>query len=432
MDGSATGDVAELRRRAASALDAVVAEVRATPGFADFLRPASLDQLLPAAAGGTVVVVNVSSFGSHALVVTEGGITDVVDLDRLTAEALRDRVTGLVGATKHMLSASPSGPPRALDDILDDTLRWLWDVLAGPVLDRIAPAGPPPAGDAWPRVWWCTAGLLSFLPVHAAGRHETRASASPETVLDRVVSSYTPTVRALTHARRRPVPQVLAAGDDRSSASDDRSREARTEARPSDRRGPGGGVLVTMPSTPGLADLPGAELEAELVLPLLPRPVVALTGEAATRHRVLNALRTARWAHFCCHAHADLTDPSASHLVLADYQRTPLTVVDVSRLRLADAELAFLSACSTARPGARLADEAIHLASAFQLAGYRHVISTLWPVPDTVALDVARRVYMRQPAADGIAGVLHAVSRRARDSWPQRPSAWASHIHSGE
>lgn len=29
--------------------------------------------------------------------------------------------------------------------------------------------GPPGDGQPWPRLWWCVSGLLSFLPVHAAG-----------------------------------------------------------------------------------------------------------------------------------------------------------------------------------------------------------------------------------------------------------------------
>ncbi|WP_216651350.1 CHAT domain-containing protein [Actinomadura litoris] len=36
-----------------------------------------------------------------------------------------------------------------------------------------------------------------------------------------------------------------------------------------------------------------------------------------------------------------------------------------------------------------LADEAIHLAAAFQLAGYRGVIGTLWPVADRPAVRFA-------------------------------------------
>ena len=118
-----------------------------------------------------------------------------------------------------------------------------------------------------------------------------------------------------------------------------------------------------------------------------------LTGPEATREAVLAALPGARWAHFACHGSADLADPSASRLLLDDHQTAPLTVVDVARLRLDDAELAFLSACSTARPVGRLADEAIHLASAFQLAGYRHVIGTLWPIGDQHAVDIADDIY---------------------------------------
>jgi hypothetical protein len=43
-------------------------------------------------------------------------------------------------------------------------------------------------------------GLLSFLPVHASGHPNTRADAAQVTLIDRVISSYTPTLRALIHA----------------------------------------------------------------------------------------------------------------------------------------------------------------------------------------------------------------------------------------
>jgi len=47
---------------------------------------------------------------------------------------------------------------------------------------------------------------MAFLPLHAAGHHHDIAngSAHPRTVLDRVISSYTATVRALAYARQAP------------------------------------------------------------------------------------------------------------------------------------------------------------------------------------------------------------------------------------
>jgi CHAT domain-containing protein len=198
-------------------------------------------------------------------------------------------------------------------------------------------------------------------------------------------------------------------------------------------------VAVAMPHTPGLpasADLPGTQAEALVLQRRLPGRVSVLTGSQATREAVLAALPGAPWAHFACHGFSDLANPSASHLLLADHEERPLTVVDVARLRLDGAELAFLSACSTARPGGRLVDEAIHLASAFSLAGYRHVVGTLWPISDQHAADITSDIYttLTSPgnaAGADVAGAVHAATLRLRDRWADSPSVWASHIHVG-
>jgi CHAT domain-containing protein len=105
--------------------------------------------------------------------------------------------------------------------------------------------------------------------------------------------------------------------------------------------------------------------------------------------------------------------------------------VDVARLRLDGAELAFLSACSTARPGTRLTDESIHLASAFQLAGYRHVVGTLWPIYDQYALDIADHIYDGVTRTGDVAAAVHTATRQLRNRWADFPSVWASHIHAG-
>jgi CHAT domain-containing protein len=141
------------------------------------------------------------------------------------------------------------------------------------------------------------------------------------------------------------------------------------------------------------------------------------------------------WAHFACHGFNSIDQPSASSLLLHDHQSQPLTVIDIARLRLDRAEFAFLSACSTARTSAGLADEAIHLASAFQLAGYRHVIGTLWEVGDRSAARIAARVYAtvagNDAGVDISAEALHHAVRELRARAADRPSAWASHIHIG-
>ncbi|OCK98480.1 uncharacterized protein K441DRAFT_654679 [Cenococcum geophilum 1.58] len=56
--------------------------------------------------------------------------------------------------------------------------------------------------------------------------------------------------------------------------------------------------------------------------------------------------------------------------------------------------LAYLSACGTSQfRDERSVEESIHLISAFQLAGFRHVIGTLWKVNDELCVDMARIMY---------------------------------------
>jgi CHAT domain len=117
-----------------------------------------------------------------------------------------------------------------------------------------------------------------------------------------------------------------------------------------------------------------------------------------------------------------------------DHGSRPLTVLDVIRLRLGGAEFAYLSACSTARTGAQLPDEAIHLAAAFHLAGYRHVIGTLWPAGDRAALAFAADMYpvlLADGDASQAASTLHDTVLTLRLIHAPRPSVWAGHIHLG-
>ncbi len=375
------------RHRAAVELARLIADVRGRPGFERFLLPPPLEELLAVAGDGPVVLINVHSIRSDALILTPDRV-DVVPLPEVGPEAV----------VEHLIEFLDGLEQRAAgEELVVRTLEWLYDAIARPVLDRVG-VDPPASGEPRQRIWWCPSGLLAFLPLHAAGRP------GAPSVLDSVVSSYTPTLRALRHARR-PVD-----GGARSAA------------------------VIAMRETPGAGALPGAAEEAAVLRELLGSAATVLEGPAATRASVLNALPAARWAHFACHGESPPEDPAAGRLLLHDHATAPLLVSDVMRLSLEQAELAFLSACETARTGTRLPDEATHMAAAFQLAGYRNVIATLWPIADRAALLVAQATYEALVGSDGpldAAGALHRAVRRLRAMAPDRPSVWAAFIHSG-
>ncbi len=237
--------VAEERLALARRWDELLDEIRVLPGLEGFLRPPSVPELTAAAAGGPVVVVNVSPYRCDALVVTAGAGIDVVPLPALTLDDTVSRAAEFVEGVDTAYGESGVDDAVAMMRTLSGTLAWLWDTVAAPVLERLGldavpgdgggvgsvsgdggradavtgDGGPVDsvggAGDVWPRLWWCPTGRLSFLPLHAAGRG---AADSGTWVVDRAVSSYTPTLRALVRARNglapgptaRPAPLVVA------------------------------------------------------------------------------------------------------------------------------------------------------------------------------------------------------------------------------
>jgi CHAT domain-containing protein len=216
-----------------------------------------------------------------------------------------------------------------------------------------------------------------------------------------VVSSYAPTIRVLRHARGHA-----------------ESAEPRA-------------LVVALPHTPSLphAELPSAEEEARIVGDSFASHAEVLLGPAATPGRVRAALSRHTCVHFACHAATDPADPSMSSFTLHNGR---ITVADLMRMDLTRAHLAYLSACETARTDGPLLDEASHLASACQVAGYPHVIATLWPVRDRIAAESARHIYTGLPAGRGdVATVVNSNARRIRARRPGRPELWASHIHLG-
>ncbi|MEU0532320.1 CHAT domain-containing protein [Amycolatopsis tolypomycina] len=344
-------------------------------------RPSFLE-LRPAVAGGAGVLLNVGKRRADAVVVTATAAPVVVELPGLEEDEVVARALELLAAVH---DTRPLARALHRRRVLWDTLDWLWTTVVEPITAALGPEVR--------RLWWVPTGLLSLFPLHAAG------PASGPGCLERVVSSYVPTFRTLAQLQGRPTTPVR-------------------------RR-----LTVALAATPGLPKLPGVVAEAEHLRKSGADERILL-DLAATSDAVRAAMADVTWAHFACHAVSNLKNPATGGLYLHD---GVFAAADIGGLRLPHAELAYLSACSTAGQGLQT-NEAISLASVFHLVGFRHVIANLWPVDDTVAVEAAEAFYDRLkdgPAADDAAIALRGVSLYLRDRYPDRPDHWAGLVHSG-
>ena len=424
----------EERRRAARDWDAAVDQIRRIEGFEHFLRPVPFTDLRAAASGGPVVIVNISRHGSHALIVTPatGPNPDpavlVVDLPAAPMDTVIDQANTLLGAlaqgrrSRHGLAGERGRPARGV--------QRPGLVLAGD--HRTGPDRPRP---------------------HAHSPGKDRGLAAGVVVPDR-------TGDGAAVARRGPPPphHHPVRGDGRGG----RPRRQRGRAgdlllHPDpDHPDPGPHPARTRPGAaagrrgargpqlcPGASPLPAVPAELQVLARYLPTPEHAthLLGPAATRQAVLEALPGHSWLHLSCHGVQHPADASLSAFLLHDQ---PLTLADLAALNLRETDLAYLAACQTATGDLRLLDEALHLAGALQLVGYRHVLATLWSISDAAAPAMADITYAHllhpdpdhpspadRPQAARAPYALHHAVTRLRQACPGEPLLWAPYIHLG-
>ncbi|KAJ5381029.1 CHAT domain-containing protein [Penicillium cataractarum] len=283
-----------------------------------------------------------------------------------------------------LLEATASGPIMIINDSIIE-----------PILDRLG-FTTPPLDNKWPYIWWIPTVLLAQFPLHVAGHHLRCTS---ETALDRVILSYSSSIKAINHPRQR-------------------------EHRGSVPRIPSNAAVVTMQRIPKQGTLKFASVEADAVLaicqtigltPLKPQPY---------KSPVLSALEHCHIFHFAGHGSTHPGEPLHSQLLLEDWETQPLTVESLLEINLSSNPpfLAYLSACGTGQVINKTSiDENIHLASAYQLAGFRHVIGTLWSVDDKISVDMARMTYefLRDEGMtdDSVSRGLHHATRQLRDRW---------------
>lgn len=423
------------REAAIHEMDDMLVQIRKLQGHTGFQLPPSAEELTAMAKNGPIVTFVTSPISSDAIIVTSTTITSL-RLSNLEFCQVPERLacitknTARKAAPKKKASRKPArvSPGKAMQEYAErnsqmrELLLWLWDVAVEPVLQKLE-LTEPTTGTKLPHIWWIGVGPLSMAPFHAAGDHSPGSSRN---TMSCVISSYTPTIKALFYARERDLDLV-------------NNPDAQL-------------LLVTMPKTPGEKDLPDVDREVSEIVDITTGSITTKHLERPSADQVLEHFQAGKYnaMHFACHGISDAKEPSKSHLVLlkaptvisqppVSETADQLTVQNISQMKTKAGQLAYLSACSTARNSvANLADETILIASGFQLAGFSHVLATLWPsesdVCKEVAIDFYRSLFNGQDKGIGhrkVSMAFHEATKRARDKHPLLPRKWAPFIHMG-
>jgi CHAT domain-containing protein len=151
----------------------------------------------------------------------------------------------------------------------------------------------------------------------------------------------------------------------------------------------------------------------------------------ASEANVVALARDGRFVHFAVHGLVDHRAPLDSALVLS-----PSGAADAGddgvlhaweifeRVRL-DTDLVTLSACDSAAGAERAGEGIIGLTRAFQYAGARTVLASLWSVGDTFAGPFMKSFYAAWARGESKADALRSAQRDAIRRG-QRPWRWAA------
>ncbi|KAH8664752.1 CHAT domain-containing protein [Ilyonectria robusta] len=219
------------------------------------------------------------------------------------------------------------------------------------------------------------------------------------TVLDRVVSSYASSLKSFVLGRRQKQTTIAHSG-----------RKA---------------LLVGVGDAqymPRLTPLPFVAREIDQIEKICASfKLESTTLKEPITRQVLDNMDGCAIFHFAGHGRVDPLEPSQSGIVMRDGLLTVANLMD-AKLQSKPPFLAFLSAClSGANDVIELQDEGVHLISACQLLGFRHVIGTQWQVSDSTCVDVSEALYTGLAksgmADDSVCRSLHRALVDLRDHW---------------
>ena len=360
----------------------VVTNVRALPGLSRFLLPPLFPDLQHATSGGPVIIVNASEYSCDVLIVSLDRDPVHIPL-HITWEGVRDMSTELCKLTERAKKVDVTRE-------LAGFLRKLWDQIVSPIVDFLQATLPPQS-----RIWWCPTAEFSVLPLHAAGPFRKGQRNLPEIY----ISSYTPTLTALIRARRC---------DPSSSATRQKRFIAIGQG-----KAVGESELVSV----------GAELDNIGRLVDGPATFTRIDGQESCISRVVEELGKNDWVHLACHGLPNPQKPFESAFALRDGH---FTIQRIIGCNLKNPEFAYLSACHTTVGDEESPDEAIHLASAMQFAGFRSVIGTMWAVDDGETDEITSTFYKHMVDESGhldhtrAAFALNKAMKRMNVSFDQR------------
>jgi CHAT domain-containing protein len=178
----------------------------------------------------------------------------------------------------------------------------------------------------------------------------------------------------------------------------------------------------------GLRPLPGAANEVQRVAPFFAQGTRTLGGSEATREAIERTLTAEHQGilYLATHGVADASSPlDSSYIALAaDEKKGQWTARDIQHsTALRDVRLVILSACETGL-GQRQDAGIVGMARAFQLAGVRRVVMSLWQVDDE-ATAAFMTMFAEELQKDSPNNALQATMIRYRKE-DSDPRHWAA------
>ena len=385
------------RRKLIEERDSLISQIQSQPGLEGFLGAPPFDTLRSAASRGPVIIINHCEWRSDIIIIFHNSLPCSVP----TTETFFARANNL----RHELV---NARKRSLDSVeyqkaLRSVLKGLYELVGEPVIEKFRVLGVPEQS----RVWWCPTSVFCSLPIHALGPIPS-SKGRDRYFSDLYIPSYTPSLSALIESRQASpqtpkIPSLL---------------------------------LVAQPDD----KLPGVKGEIKVIQRVLQTraTLTGLVSAEATPSSVLEGLRGSHFAHFACHGILETGKPFDASFKL--HRDSRLTLLDIVRSRLPDAEFAFLSCCHAAEiTEDSVADEALHLTAAMQYCGFRSVVGTMWEMADVDGQDLAKSFYKSLfsgedkgvPYYERSAGALRDATQKLREKRGITLERWVNFVHYG-